>query len=129
MEYGPTLDGAFIRAQPRRDVGGKALDEEVLLVPMRVRDDELRRPALPCAIDGGECFGGHELAESCVLESRRPELLGRDDAADPFHVHGDEDPGRALRLYGREANDGEETAEGQDQKMAHGYADTGGGRT
>ena len=75
----------------------KAIDEQRLAVAVRIADHELRRAGLARALDGGEHVGGHPLARLLILEARRPELVGRRDAGDAFHVGRDVDLERTLR--------------------------------
>ena len=58
---------------------------------MRIGDHDLGGAGRLGGLDRGDRFAGHELAEAAVLESRRTELLGGDDAGDPFHVDRDVD--------------------------------------
>ena len=58
------------------------------------------RAAAPRPADRGVDVVGHHLARAAVLGAGRGELIGRGDAADAFHVGGDED--LLCRLRGRQ---------------------------
>ena len=99
-EYAPSSRDSKRRVDDH-DVWRKAIDEEVLFIAVRVRDNELGRAALASAFDGCERLGRHELPEPRVLEPRGAELLGRHHAANAFHVYRDKDLHRPLRVQER----------------------------
>jgi len=81
------------RSRPRphdANLRRKSLDEQILAVAVRIHHEDLGGAAFLCGFDGGNRFGGHELAEALVLESGGPELVGRHGAGDAFHIYGDE---------------------------------------
>jgi hypothetical protein len=73
------------------------LDQQILHVAVRVRDDDLGRAGLTGALDGRDRLRRHELAEPLVLEAAGSQLFGRHCAAHALHVDADEHLQRLLR--------------------------------
>jgi hypothetical protein len=72
--------------------------QQILHIAMRIIDQHLRRTVLKDGLNDGVHFVGHEApAERVILTARLGHPSGS-NAADPLHVHGDEDLERPLGL-------------------------------
>ena len=90
---------------------------------MRIRDDDVRRTG---GFGGGDCserFARHELAESAILETRRPELIASHGAGNALHIDGDQYllrsrlTRRRRREHGHHEHNGSD--ENDDRNAAH----------
>src|ERR1700678_238045 len=86
------VDPAHHSAMPRftaddPHIGRELLYQQVLLVAMGVRDDELRGPGLSRTFHGCQRFLRHEVAKALVLERSGSQLVSGNYARHSLHIH------------------------------------------